>query len=122
MVNLLSNIFRHNWFAIKNQNLEKQTCKLTENVTALHPPNHLRGQPIRKRSFVSPGPCVKPVAGCDTNKQGQLGQLVPQHDVNHQEKCEKVVRFHLEPSLISNNDYEDDGINVMHGAEELLSS
>jgi hypothetical protein len=69
MVNLLSNIFRHKWFGRNNQNLEKQTCKLTENVTALHPPNHLRGQPILRRSFVSPGPCVKPVAGRDTNKQ-----------------------------------------------------
>jgi hypothetical protein len=28
-----------------------------------------RGQPIRRRSLVSPGPCVKPVAGRNTNKQ-----------------------------------------------------
>jgi hypothetical protein len=31
-----------------------------------------RGQPIRRRSLVSPGPCVKPVAGRDTNKQTNL--------------------------------------------------
>jgi hypothetical protein len=65
-------LFRYNWFARTNQNLEEQTFKLTELVT-VHPPNH-------------------------------------------QDKCKKVVRFHLEPSLI-NYDYED-GINVIHGAEE----
>jgi hypothetical protein len=48
-------------------------------------------------------------------EQHQLTERVTeQHLPNHQDKCEKVVRFHLKPSLINHDDV--DGI---HGAEEL---